>query len=312
MFDVVGITLLLGLAALFGWLARRSWHANLRVLKWSGAIISGLLSLIFVAVLAAALVGYAKLNRKHDNPVSDVAVATTPETIAKGERFANLCAGCHAEDGSAPMEGSDFLAEEGAPPIGTVYAPNLTPTHLGDWTDGEIIRAIREGVHQNGRALMIMPSSMFRNLSDEDVHAIVAYLRSQPAVGPDTPPRSLNVLGAILVNLFPVLEAQPPVAEPVLAPPAGPTAQRGEYLVSYTCTLCHGANLGGSREFSAPGLVGAGLAWTEQEFMNFMRTGLRPDGTAVDGDMMPWEIMSTLFDDDELRAIFAHLGTLGR
>lgn len=311
MFDFVGITVLVGLAALFGWLAWRAWHANRRVLKWFGVALSGLLTLVFASALALALVGFAKLNRTHDNPVSGVAVDITPETIAKGERFGSICAGCHAADESPPMEGRNFLAEEGALPIGTIYAPNLTPTHLATWTDGEIIRAIREGVHRKGRALLIMPSSMLRNLSDNDVASIVAYLRSQPPVEPDTPPTRLNVLGAILVNAFPVFEVQPPISEPVVAPPEGPTAEYGEYLASYTCTLCHGVTLGGGGDFNAPGLIGVGLGWSEEQFINLMRTGFRPDSTAVDGDLMPWEIISEMFEDDELRAIFAYLGTLG-
>lgn len=312
MFDIFGVSLLVGLAALFGWLTRRAWHANRPVLKWSGAVLSGLLTLVFAAALAAALVGYAKLNRKYDNPVPRVSVDVTPERIAKGERFGvHFCAGCHAADESPPMEGQDFL--EDAPPIGTFYAPNLTPTHLGEWTDGEIIRAIREGVHRSGRSLMIMPSRAFRNLSDEDVQAIVAYLRSQPPVEPDTPPNSLNVLGAIMINLGgPPFEAQPPITEPAVAPPAGATAAYGEYLVSYTCSSCHGADLGGDEAFRAPGLAGVGLTWTEAQFINFIRTGERPSGPAVDGELMPWEVLSEFFeDDDELRAIFAHLGTLG-
>ncbi len=135
---------------------------------------------------------------------------------------------------------------------------------------------------------------------------------------PDAPPNSLNVLGPIGANfddpetLQPIFEAQPPLTEPVVAPPAGPTAAYGEYLASYTCPLCHGADLDGNEAFRAPGLAGVGLTWTEEQFINFMRTGERPSGPPVDGELMPWEDLSELFeDDDELRAIFAYLGTLG-
>ena len=212
------------------------------------------------------------------------------------------------------MEGGyNFLVEGDAPPVGTLYPPNLTPIHLAEWTDGEIVRAIREGVHRNGRALLIMPSSMFRNLSDDDVGAIVAYLRSQPSVEPDTPPTRLNVLGAILVNAGPIFEAQPPIAEPVVAPAADLSAEYGEYLASFTCTVCHGANLRGVEQMGAPGLLGPGLAWTAEQFIHFIRTGLRPDGSAVDGVEMPWEALGEIFqDDDELRAIFAHVASLAR
>lgn len=311
MFDIVGVTVLVGLVVALSWLARRAWLSTRRVVKWVGATLCGLLALVVVTALVVALVGYYKLNQTYDNPVTQISVAVTPELVARGERYGQFCAGCHAADQSPPMEGSDFLGED-APPIGTFWAPNLTPTHLGEWSDGEIIRAIREGIHRSGRSLLIMPSNTFRNLSDADVHAIVAYLRSQPPIEPDTPPNRLNVLGAILIAVFPMREAQPPVTEPVVAPPSGPTAEYGEYLSSITCALCHGGNLGGDAEFNAPGLVGAGLTWTEDQFITFMRTGVRPDGRAVDGEAMPWKILSEfLSDEDELKAVFARLAALG-
>ena len=311
MFDVVGVAVLVGLAVALGWLGRRAWRSARRVVKWVGATLCGLLALVVATALVVALVGYYKLNRKYDNPVAQISVEVTPELVARGERFGQFCAGCHAADQSLPMEGFDFLGED-APPIGTLWAPNLTPTHLGEWSDGEIIRAIREGIHRSGRSLVIMPSKFFRNLSDADVHAIVAYLRSQPPIEPDTPPNRLNVLGAILINVFPMREAQPPVTEPVVAPPAGPTAEYGEYLTSISCAICHGVDLGGDAEFNAPGLIGAGLAWTEDQFIAFMRTGVRPDGRPVDGKAMPWAMLGELLaDDDELKAIFARLAALG-
>jgi cytochrome c553 len=104
-----------------------------------------------------------------------------------------------------------------------------------------------------------MPASSFRHFSDEDVMAIVAYLRSQPAVEPDTPPLRLNVLGAVLVNIAPIFEAQAPITEPVLGPPGGVTREYGGYLASLTCMSCHGEDLGGNLGMGAPGLIGVGL-----------------------------------------------------
>jgi hypothetical protein len=92
MFDTFGVSLLVGLAVLFAWLTRRAWHANRRVLKWSGAVLSGLLTLVFAGALAAALVGYAKLNRKYDNPVPRVSVDVTPESCEG--RAVRAPAGC--------------------------------------------------------------------------------------------------------------------------------------------------------------------------------------------------------------------------
>lgn len=311
MFDIVGIGILVVLAAALGWLARRAWQSTHRVLRWVGTTLSGLLTVVFVIALVLALVGYYKLNRKYDNPVLEITVQATPELLARGARIVSFCAGCHGAEEALPLDGQDWSAEMPFP-VGSIWAPNLTPAHLGAWSDGEIIRAIREGIHPSGRSLLFMPSSAFRNLSDADVHAIVAYLRSQARIEPDTPPNKLNVLGAIMVNIGPAFEAQPPVTGPVVAPPAGPTAAYGEYLTSITCAVCHGEDLGGNPVFEAPGLVGAGRGWTEEQFIGFMRTGVRPDGRAVDGDAMPWRIfMEFLASDDDLKAIFARLAALG-
>ena len=153
-----------------------------------------------------------------------------------------------------------------------------------------------------------MPSDVFRHLSDEDVQAIGAYLRSLKPEGADMPPNRLNVLGAIMVNIAPIFRAQAPITEPVLAPPAGPTAAYGSYLSSFTCEACHGADLMGDAEFQVPPLLAVPVAWGEENFIKFMRTGKRPDGSQVDEETMPWKNLGRLFpEDDELRAIYAHL-----
>lgn len=307
MLDYVGIAIVLALIGLFTWLAIRSWRSERRIVRWVAGILTSILTVASTGVLVVALLGYAKLTRKYDNPVPTVSVDVTPEAVARGERFGPLCAGCHAADEEPPLEGLDFLAEGDAPPIGTFYAPNLTPTHLGDWTDGEIIRAIREGIHRDGRSLLIMPASMLRNLSDDDVEGIVAYLRSQPAVEPDTPRPRFNLLGAIMMNFAPIFEAQPPITEPVIAPAAGPTPEYGGYLASYSCEGCHGEDLGGDADFGAPGLVTVGLTWSEEDFFSFFRTGLKPDGVAVDDELMPWEDIREFMTDEDLQGVFAYL-----
>ena len=153
----------------------------------------------------------------------------------------------------APLVGRNF--GEGGPPVGRLHAPNLTPAgEIGDWSDGEVIRAIREGVHKSGRPLVIMPSEIFHDLSDTDVQAIVAYLRSQPAVQPATPPTKLNVVAALFIGagVFHT-SAQMPITQPLVAPAEGASADYGKYLVSILgCRACHGENLEG-RKPGGPG-----------------------------------------------------------
>lgn len=311
MLDFVGVGVLVVLTIAFGWLLTRAWGSKNAILKWGGLVLSGLLTLVFALLLVVSLVGFYRLNQTYPNPVANVTVAGTPEQIARGEKFAQLCAGCHSSTQQPPLIGQNF--GEGGPPIGTLYAPNLTPAHLAEWSDGEIIRAIREGVGRDGRSLIIMPANIFHNLSDEDVQSIVAYLRAQPAVEPDTPPKKISVIGALLVNTAPIFTAQEPITAPVVAPPEGPTAEYGEYLVSVlACHECHGANLTGGVASGlgpppGPNLTQIVPNWSEEGFITFFRTGTDPEEHAVDPEMMPWKEYSAFATDDELRAIYAYL-----
>jgi cytochrome c553 len=277
--------------------------------RWTGVPVASLLALVLVVGLGAALLGFYRLNRTYDNPPTQLAVTPGPENVERAERYVELCATCHAEDKELPMAGADFMGD-GAPPIGTFYAPNLTPVHLEDWSDGEIIRAIREGVHKSGRSLLIMPSRVFRNLSDGDVQALVDVLRAQPPVEPDTPPTRFNLLGAILSNMgFQV--AQEPVTEPVVAPPRAPTVEYGRYLTSVMCIFCHGEELEGGQTYRAPGLALAGSTWTSEQFSRFIRTGTKPNGVISDSTRMPWPDVSKAFPEDvELEAMHAYMGAL--
>lgn len=312
MFDIVGVSLLVLLTAVVSWLAFRFWRARRPLVKWLCGVVVSVLALASMLLVSAALAGYWRLNRDYDNPVHPTVVEATAERLQRGEWFHPYCSGCHAKEQGTALTGKDFLGED-APPIGVFHAPNLTPVHLRDWSDGEIIRAIREGVHRNDRSLLIMPSRHLRHLSDEDVLSIVAYLRALPPEGEATPPNNLNVLGAIMVLRAPVFEAQPPLSAPVIGPPPGPTAAYGAYLSSFTCDICHGDDALGDPEFPSPPLIGIALAWDETAFIDFMRTGIRPDGSSVDAERMPWKDMSRfLGDDDELRAIYAHLALLGK
>ena len=312
MFDIPGFSALVLLTAVLSWLALRLWRARRPLVKWLFGLAASMLALASLLLVVGALAGYWRLNRSYDNPIHAIVVEATPERLTRGEWFHPYCSGCHAEEQGAALTGQDFLGED-APPIGVFHAPNLTPVHLGDWTDGEIVRAIREGVHRDGRSLLIMPSGQLRHLSDEDVYSIVAYLRSLPPQGEATPPNNLNVLGAIMVVPAPFFEAQPPLSGPVIAPAPGPTAAYGAYLSSFTCEICHGADGLGDPDFASPPLIGIPLAWNERAFIDFMRTGIRPDGSSVDAERMPWKDMSAfLGDDDELRAIYAHMALRAR
>jgi cytochrome c553 len=242
-----------------------------------------------------------------------------------GQQLAQVCVSCHTTDNQLPLSGTNFAAKFGFPPLGTLYAPNLTPSGtMSNWSDGDLIRAIREGIHKNGRSLLIMPAENFRHLSDDDVQAIVAYLRSQPATGAPTPANRFNLLGAIFINLSDFRTAQTP-AGAVTAPEPG-TPAYGRYMVDIIgCRSCHGDQLQGRIETGQPGPpAGPNLTqivpqWTEAQFMTFFNTGQLPGGATVpiltlpsgfSSPSMPWPEVRAAATDDELKAMYAFLHAL--
>jgi cytochrome c553 len=321
MFDAVGLLILVALAALFGFLTARAWKLKSALLKWAGAGLAALLTLLSAALLVLALIGFYKLSERHDNPVAAVHVAGTDAQIARGEQLAHVCAACHSPNGRLPLAGRDVVAESGLPPVGTLYAPNLTPSgNIQDWSDGEVVRAIREGLHRDGRSLLGMPSRAFAGMSDDDVQSVVAYLRAQPATGGPTPDTQFNVLGAVFINVVDFRAAQPPVGS-VTAPQPG-TPDYGRYLVGIMdCRACHGQQLEG-RPVRGPGPGGGPNLtkivpqWTPEQFMTFFNSGRLPDGRTLPavtqvgrtaGPVMPWAMVRAATTDDELRDMYAYL-----
>lgn len=313
--NVISLLVLVLLAGGFAWLFGRALRARLLLVKVPGLILSGLLTLVFAAVSLVAVIGLVKMEGRHANPVANLKVAGTPEQIARGEQLAWGCADCHSPTLELPLGGgTENLISEG-PPLGELFATNLTPGGpLSGWTDGEIERAIREGIGKDGRSLIAMPSQAYRHLSDADVQALVAYLRSQPAVENPQPPRNMNIVAALFLGagLFPP-SAQAPVGS-VIAPPAGPTAEYGAYLVAAGgCADCHGEKLDGVPPNSfvppAPPLKPFAAGMSEAQFMAVFREGRRIDGSPV-AEEMPWKNIGKAMSDDDLRAVQAYLKTL--
>jgi mono/diheme cytochrome c family protein len=210
-----------------------------------------ILLFLFTGVLVFIVGGLAFLywRKPAQAPASPAKVAMTAERIARGrylfERVAD-CGGCHSERGFTRVGGpvvpghkgwgnivSDFLT--GLP--GVVVASNITSdreTGIGSWTDGEKIRAIREGVDKNGSALFPMvPYTAYRFMSDADVEAVVAYLNTLPPVRHRLPKTRVEFPFDLLVKFAP----QP--ADRVPSPMADPL-QYGKYLVTMAgCGECH-------------------------------------------------------------------------
>jgi cytochrome c553 len=190
--------------------------------------------------------------------------------------------------------------------------PNLTPAGpLADWSDGKIFRAIRNGVDADGRWLIIMSYTNAGKLADEDINSLIAYLRSLDPAGALTqvPADQLNPLGAAMLGAGLLPRGHDVNEGTILAPMPGATVAWGQYLLSYQdCTSCHGADLhGGVQGQMAP--IGPDLAmvtaWSLQDFIKTMRTGIDPDNHQIE-EPMPWRTLAKM-DDADLEALFQAL-----
>ena len=249
----------------------------------------------------------------------------TAERVERGRYlFENLadCDGCHSERVRAVRgKGAALLPEQGVP--GTIVASNITPdpdTGLGRWTDGEKIRAIRDGIGRNGRTLFpVMPYINYRRMSDEDVESLVAFMNTLAPVRNTLPPSRVNPIVKAYVRSWP----QP--AGSVPAPGRSDPVRYGEYLATMaSCVNCHSPMVRGrpvrAKLFAGGRFFGSGSdrvcspnitpdvetgigAWSEQDFVNRFLYKRSVSGRA---GPMPWLGLSQLVPED-LRAIYAYL-----
>jgi mono/diheme cytochrome c family protein len=307
-----------------------------------------LIILAAVVIVPAAGLGFLYVRKPAQTPPPSLKVALTPARIARGKfLFEKICDcdGCHSQRDFTHFNGpvvasgrgrGNLLSAmiEGLP--GTVVAPNITPdpeTGIGTWTDGEKIRAIREGVDKNGRALFpMMPYTGYRSMSDEDVESLVAYLDSLPAVRNPLPQTAL----AFPVNLMIKFAPQP--AGSVPSPARTDRVKYGEYLVTIGgCADCHtlaekgrpvpGMEFAGGRPFASsfgtvftanitPDIETGIGKWSEEFFLKKFydyTTYVEHGAPAVSGPeqftLMPWLGLSQLPPED-LGAIYAFLRTV--
>ena len=288
-----------------------------KVLKWVGIIVGVLLVVIILAAIGLYFVGKNNLNKTYDNvQVQMVTIPTDDAALVRGEHIAvaiSLCAECHGDD----LGGEVFLNEDESI-FGSGDAPNLTTGAGGvgaDYTDEDWVRAIRHGIRPNGESLKFMPSQLYYEMSDDDLGAVIAYVKHVPPVDNDTGPVNLALLGTILMGNvmdLPAEQIDHDAARPV-APPAGVTVEYGAYLATIgSCIDCHGDNLDGDVPMGAssgPNLVKRADEWTGEQFVSTLRQGINPDGDALDPVEMPWNYY-TRMTDDELSALWLYIESL--
>lgn len=308
-----------------------------RILKIVGGIL-----LVAVAIGAG---GFCYLYFRHPAmaPPENITVDKSPGRIERGRYIFTVlsdCEGCHSERdftrlGGPAVESGRGMGGEmplaGLP--GRVFVPNITPdveTGIGSWTDGEKIRAIREGVDKNGRTLFpMMPYENFRYMSDEDVQSVVAYLDSLPPVHHPLPVTQIDFPVSMFIKSAPKPAGHVPSATPK------PDAGYGEYLVTLAnCETCHTPQVNGQPDtslrfaggwiFKTPmGTVASanitpdedtGIGkWDYTRFHDTLTAyrKLMPDLPQVGPDrftLMPWISFSNLTDVD-LEAIYQYIHT---
>lgn len=297
-------------------------------------ILVGLVLLLVLGTTGVAIAVVVREDRTFEAPYPEIHASNDPAVIARGRYLATgpaHCVSCHAEPGQ-PTGAEPHLSGgvEFELPVGTFRAPNITPDPLngiGRYSDPELARVLRYGVHPSGRAML--PFMPFANLTDEDLTAVISYLRSRPAMDHAVAAHDVNTLGRF-ARAF-LIEPMGPTKPIVARVEHGPTAAYGEYLASTiaNCVGCHtnrsmrtgeaiGEPYAGGLEIeshSQPGMTfvtpnltpdpetGHLYRWTEDQFVARFR-----HATAT-ASPMPWEAFRTMTEDD-LRAVYRFLRSL--
>jgi mono/diheme cytochrome c family protein len=287
-----------------------------------------------LVVAAAAGIAYLFIRYPRTEPPPDIKVVSSPEALERGQYLATHvsgCIACHSERDrslySEPLiagtEGKGGLFAAEGPLV--VYAPNLTPYHLGNWSDGEIARAVTTGVTKDGSPLFpIMPYLLFSEMTEQDLTSIIAYLRTLSPITSD-PPRSkfgfpLNLIMRTIPRPAPINRE--------------PVADRGRYLTRIAvCIECHtpvdehnqaipGREFSGGHDFGnvtsaniTPDVETGIGKWSKEQFIKRFKAYEAPEMRNIrlqqgaPNTVMPWTMYSGMSEED-LSAIYDYLRTV--
>ncbi len=303
------------------------------------------IALVLLLICVSALLAYVKLALPDVGPPPDIKVEITSERVARGEYLANhvmLCMDCHGTRDwtkfSGPMlpdniggGGEEFNQQFGFP--GRFIAKNITPHGLKDWTDGEIFRAITCGVSKNGNSFFpIMPYQFYRQLDEEDIKDVIAYIRTLPVVEKDHPESVADFPFNFILNTIPT---KPDLQK---RPDPSDIKAYGKYMATAAaCSECHTKQVKGEivGEFFAGGFefdFGNGTllrspnitphesgigTWNKEQFIQRFKMYADPEFVLPDVDMskgefqtvMPWTMYAGMSEED-LGAIYEYLRTV--
>ncbi|WP_034256716.1 c-type cytochrome [Adhaeribacter aquaticus] len=292
-----------------------------KIFKWAGIILGTLIAILLVAYAFIYFRVEGRLNKQYNEvAVKPVKIPSDSAAIVLGEHIANIkgCNDCH----NVNYEGRIIIDDPG---LGKLVAPNLTTgkggltTRYTSYTDQDFVRAIKHGIGKDGKSLKLMPSYEYNSLSNEDLGALIAYIKSRPAVDNEVPAITLKPVIYVLANFdkFPLVSAEKvDHAAPgidVVKPEVTPAY--GKYL-AISCTGCHRDTFTGGEPLipgspQVPNITRTGSVgkWTESQFIETLRTGVTPEGKKLDPQFMPWP-MAKQFTDTEIKSLYLFLKNL--
>jgi mono/diheme cytochrome c family protein len=304
-----------------------------------------LILFLIIIVGCVAIIGYIKLFMPHVGDAPDLKIELTTEMMARGSYLANHNAGCidcHSimdlkrfggpiEEGTSSGGGEIFDHHFGIP--GTIISKNITPYGVGQWTDGELFRAITTGVNRDGKALFpLMPYLEFGKADKQDIYAIIAYIRTLKSITNSIPASQYDFPVNIMINLMPAK------ASFTAIPSRSDIVKYGGYIANFgSCIDCHtpfvkgrpnmAMAYAGGREFLLPtgGVVrsmnitpddSTGIGkWTKEIFLARFRVysdtlfNPYPIEPHAFNTVMPWIWFSGMTDED-LADLFEYLHSL--
>ena len=282
---------------------------------------AGVAGVIVVAIVLLYLVTGARMTTRFDVVPGRVEVPKNEAAIERGRhvtRAISKCDDCHGEDLGGKIYSQGTV-------LGLVSATNLTSGKGGvgsEFTDADWVLAIRYGLRPTGTPLMYMPSNYSHDLHDDDLGALIAYIKSMPPVDRVMPraragisTRFYYLTGQLALIPAEIIKHSPPRNDPEKL---GVNKESGRYLINVGgCRRCHGRYLrGGPIPFARAGTpnsanLGPGgdiESWDLDDFFNALRKGREPDGGNLES-IMPWKYTSEL-TDDEITAIWLYIQSL--
>lgn len=291
-----------------------------KLVKIVGGSLAVLAAGVGMAAGAAVLLSEHKMNRVVDVPIASVNFASFNPSAERGEYLfvTRGCSECHGTRGEGKVVIDD-------PSTGLyIHSPNITRGGGGaaaSYSDTDWIALLRHGLKPGRTPAFIMPSEDYAQMADEDVAALVAYIRSMPPSAERKTEMRIPLLVKALYVAGIAQDASEKIDHTKVAPAHVPTDthSQGEYI-SKTCIGCHGQGFSGGKIPGAPPTWPAAANLTAaadspmtsryasiEQFRQMMRSGKRDDGTSI--GVMPFESLRAM-SDAELEALFGFLKTL--